>query len=300
MTEEQVGPFTVTAATPAQVARVGQVAARIPATMVADAGAFRIDFGERPARAPSWAWGFKTGRGRLWVDPRRSATKQLYIIAHEYFHEWDDRHATTAQRNEARALMGSRLGWNGGYEKQTGTNRPAELAADAFARALGFTDGPRRSYWLSPQPFAPAALLAVFAGGGATAPAPFPDAAQEPAQGAQEPAPAPEPAPEPAPAPEPSSPTQEPPPAQPRRLVSLRAWPGLAAPVIRRVVFGGRIRTGVSRIGAWSVLVDGRRGSLWLQVLAVNGKSIDPPLWLSAVELLPQPTPPAEDSPSGT
>jgi hypothetical protein len=270
-----VGPFTIEDATATEAARVQLVASRIPAPIAGRMrqGATELFFApnRKPGAAPSWAWGFRPGNGHCWIDRRAAADKQLYTIAHEWFHDWDDEVATPAQRNAIRALAGSTVGWKGGHYTKDGTNRPAEWAADAFARAIGFGAGLLGGFYTGGISSASySQLLAIMAGGGASASDPL----LQPHTRVRVRLPR-------------------------RQWVSLRAWPGLAAPVIRRVGFGGRIQIGRGHTGGAWATDDGLRGSWWCRVQAINGVSIEPELWACAGEVKhPEEPQPASPDPS--
>lgn len=281
---EVVGPFTIEDGSPAEIERVKAVAARIPPAMAAsDAGRQKVFFHKRPRKAPSWAWGYQPTKGRVWINPAETVDKQLYTIAHEYFHGWEDRHATPALRNALRALMGTDTAWGGGSYTKHKSSRPSEAAADSFARSIGFGKGLLPGFYtLSVPAAAHGAFLATLLGGAARSTTPKQDKA-----GGGAVAPNPLPTQRRRRSPEPDHRPR-------RRIASLRPWPGQAAPVTRQVAFGGQIATGRGLTGG-AYEVNGRHGSWWLEVVAVDGQWIAPPLWVPALELQPlraQPSPP--------
>lgn len=254
-----IGPFTVEDGTPAEEARVELVASRIPAAIASkdQAGRQKVYFHSRPAGAPSWAWGYQPTRGRVWINPGMDPDKQLYTIAHEYFHGWESRNANAAMRSAIKGLAGSNVGWDGGYYTQAGSNRPAEFAADAFARALGFGGGLLPGFYdTNIPPSAYSQLFATMAGGGASASDPFL---------------------------QPRTPARV---RLPRhRSASLHAWPNSQGPTIRRVASGGRIQIAHGRTGGFMTAPDGDSSAWWFRAVAVNGRSIEPALWVSAIEV---------------
>lgn len=260
-----VGPFKVPAGDPV-LPLVQEANGMLDARFRPDSGWFTIQSTKKPVRAPKWAWGFRAARS-LWVNPRRNRLEKLYVILHEYAHGWDGRYGTPAMRDAVKRLMGTTLAWSGGHYTEKGSNRPLEGFADAFAKAnaAGAFDGLLRGFYKSnvassAYPTFLASVAQTDKGGPPVGADPFP----------QLPTPTPEQLQVPL-----------------HRFAYLRAWPGFAAPIIRRVGFGGQIETAHGRTGAaWST-ADGRRGSWWFRVRAVAGRSIEPALWVPAGEVKP-------------
>lgn len=279
-----IGPFSA-AGTTAQLAIVAQAVAAIdPAILAGErAGRIPLTFGVPPDWTPGkTALGFTSGSGII-INQRLGGGQAVPIILHEYAHKWFARFGTRALR---RALMAdmvpavpSTVTWGTGPYR----SRPAEVAADtaveAWTRGAVSSRLEAAEFWQRDYPDAligkflslslslrgtpdqdePSPLPMPDSGGDAAAPIPFQGSVWVPR----------------------------------RRLAFLRAWPGLAAPAIRRVVAGGRISTGRGVIGSAVREPDGSHSSSWLEVLAVNGRSIAPRLWVSVVALKPA-SPPSQ------
>lgn len=143
-----VGPFEVMDATPAELEIVRAIAVRVPTLMATrdGPGRQRVWF-RRRLGAPSWAWGYCTGRD-MWVNPARSRGNMLYVTAHEYWHGWQSRHGRPIAR-QLRALVPGPVGT---VQNNSYTNRLSEALAHGFAHALGFTEGVPDSYYRARVP----------------------------------------------------------------------------------------------------------------------------------------------------
>lgn len=265
-----IGPFDVQDARDAgQLAAVQDVAAAIPPAMAAADGQGRqkLWFYNRLG-APAYAWGYTPNGRNEYVSPSSqspdvSLPDQLrHVAGHEYWHGWQRRHPAAANALMARYVPRP---WG---NKQTAhwTDSPHEAMADAFTRALGFSRGVRPSYYRVRVPDASLAGLAADLG----------KVEARPVRASHQ--------------------------LLLSGPVALRESPQLQAPVAAWAVAGSAIRAVLGLSGGPYVirLADGTglRSPLWLQVDALDGRPLVPPLWTAALLWAPLPAMPPAAPPS--
>lgn len=143
-----IGPFSFTG-TDAQEEVVRRALEAIdPKVPALDTpGRITLVFGRPPGRVPGspgvTPWGYaqraRPGRkARITIDDSLGAAKQLYVVIHEYAHQWFGRNGTRAMRQALAADMNppaSLEEWSKGKEE----DRPAEAACEAAVS--GWTHG---------------------------------------------------------------------------------------------------------------------------------------------------------------
>lgn len=282
-----IGPFTVDDGTAEQIAEVQSVVARIPPAIAGldRAGVHHLSFDPRrePAgskRQPFDPYGYTPSRNFTWIDaspnPNSPSVKRAgasavrqYTIAHEYDHGWMGRHGTPAMQAAIMAAMPATAAtsWRGGHYTASSSNRPAEGAADSFAKALGLGGGVLPTFYSEARVNGPQ-LLAIMSGGrGTTVPDPKPRKARTmdhvvTGEGAH-----------------------------------LRNNPDLAASVVVTLPSGSQIATGLTRSGS-DAEVNGQHSNQWLEVLAVAGSPCQPPLWVSELVIRPLESSPTTSRPT--
>ncbi len=143
-----IGPFSFTG-TDAQeeVVRRALEAIDPRVTALDTPGRITLVFGRPPGRVPGspgvTPWGYaqaaRPGRkARITIDDRLGAAKQLYVVVHEYAHQWFGRNGTRAMRQALGADMNPPASLDE-WEKGKEEDRPSEAACEAAVS--GWTRG---------------------------------------------------------------------------------------------------------------------------------------------------------------